>query len=605
VIASFIGTIFLVWGVGGKGNQKTYALKIDDHVVSFNEYKTTYENISNTYRQLFGANIDQKMLSKQVIEEIISKYLLLDEANRLKLPVTDAEVLAEIKKVPAFQVNGQFDKNRYLEVLRLNQITPEAFENDIRVNLLLNKMKGVIATSVYVNDQEILKEYRMRNKAVEISYIKVSPEDFEKDVKVDDKSLQKYYLENKNEFLEPTKAKLKYVEFAPDNVKIDANISDQELQSYYLKNKEQFKQDEQIKARHILIKIDNFQDNASVEKALKKAEEIYKKAKSGAKFEELAKQYSDDISKNNGGDLGFVKRGMMIKEFEDALFSLKEGEISKPVKTSFGYHIIKNEKYLPKKEYTFAEVKDQIRSTILKDKIMSQFKQSVQAKYKEIQSFGNLSGYIVKNPKSLEIKETDYISEGVRDTFIPEDIKNELLKLDKTELSSLYLINGKYYLFEIADKITPTVPPLEKIKEKVIKSYVRKQASIIAKQKADEAAGKSNINEAAKFLNLAPQDVAAFKRIDPIPNIGVNSTMTEAIFTTKAPAMVKSSIQHGSSYYVIYVKNFLPASDDKLPEQRNTIAQYLINLKQTEAYNSYIEKLKKDARIDISPNLLE
>lgn len=163
-----------------------------------------------------------------------------------------------------------------------------------------------------------------------------------------------------------------------------------------------------------------------MEKALKKAEEIYKKAKSGAKFEELAKQYSDDISKNNGGDLGFVKRGMMIKEFEDVLFSLKEGEISKPVKTSFGYHIIKNEKYLPKKEYTFAEVKDQIRSTILKDKIMSQFKQSVQAKYKEIQSFGNLSGYIVKNPKSLEIKETDYISEGVRDTFIPGDIKNEL-----------------------------------------------------------------------------------------------------------------------------------------------------------------------------------
>ncbi|MGC8768442.1 SurA N-terminal domain-containing protein [Calditerrivibrio sp.] len=605
VIASFIGTIFLVWGVGGKGNQKTYALKINDHVVSFNEYKTTYENISNTYRQLFGSNIDQKILSRQVIEEIISKYLLLDEANRLKLPVTDAEILEEIKKVPAFQVNGQFDKNRYLEVLRLNHITPDAFENDIRVNLLLNKIKGLIATSIYVNDQEILKEYRMRNKAAEISYIKVSPEDFEKDVKFDDKTIEKYYLENKNEFLEPVKVKLKYVEFTPDNVKIDDNISEQELQSYYLKNKEKFKQDEQIKARHILIKIDNFQDNSSVEKALKKAEEIYKKARSGGKFEELAKQYSDDISKNNGGDLGFIKRGMMIKEFEDSLFSLKEGEISKPVKTSFGYHIIKNEKYLPKKEYTFQEVRDQIRATILKDKIMAQFKQTVQTKYKEIQSFGNLSGYIAKNPKALEIKEIGYLSEGVNNIFIPQDIKNELLKMDKTELSPLFLINGKYYLFEVADKIAPTVPPLEKIKDKVIKSYIQKQSSIIAKKKADEAADKSSINEAAKFLNLAPQDVAAFKRIDPIPNIGVNSTMTEAIFTTKAPSMVRKSIQHGNSYYVIYVKNFIPASDDKLPEQRNTIAQYLINLKQTEAYNSYIDRLKKDARIDISPNLLD
>lgn len=604
VIASFIGTIFLVWGVGGKGTQKTYALKINDHVISYNEYKTVYENISNTYKQIFGTTVDQKILSKQVLDEIISKYLLMDEAIKLKVPITDAEVLAELQKVPAFQNNGKFDKNRYLEVLRLNNLTPEAFENDLRANLLLNKMKGIIASSVYVSDAEILKEYRMRNKTAEVSYIKISPDLYEKEVKIDNKSLEKFYLDHKNDFLEPAKVKLKYVVFSPEHIKVDDNISEQELQSYYLKNKEKFKQDEQIKARHILIKIDNFQDNATIEKALKKAEDVYKKAKSGAKFEDLAKEYSDDISKNNGGDLGFVKRGMMVKEFEDALFALKEGEISKPVKSSFGYHIIKNEKYLPKKEYTFAEVKDQIKDTILKEKISSEFRQKAQAKYKEIQNFGNISGYLAKNPNTLEVKETDYIFDGDSQNMIPQDIKGELIKMEKSELSSLYQINGKYYLFEIADKINPTVPPLQKIVEKVTKAYISQQSVVIAKQKAEEAVKKGDIQQAAKFLNLPVQDVPAFKRIDPIPNIGINSTITEEIFSAKPQSMIQKALQHGNNFYIFYVKNFIPASDDKLSEQKSAISQYLINLKQTEAYNSYIEKLKKDSKIDISPNLL-
>lgn len=604
VIASFIGTIFLVWGVGGKGTQKTYALKIDSHVVSFNEYKSTYENISNTYKQIFGTTVDQNILTKQVLDEIISKYLLMDEALRLKIPVTDAEVLGELQKIPAFLNNGQFDKNRYLEVLRLNNLTPEAFENDIRVNLLLNKMKGVITSSVYVSDTEILKEYRMRNKTAEVSYIKISPEQFEKEVKVDNKSLEKFYLENKNDFLEPAKVKLKYVVFSPEQIKIDNNIPEQELQSYYLKNKDKFKQEEQIKAKHILIKIDNFQDNASVEKALKKAEEVYKKAKSGNKFEDLAKEYSEDISKNNGGDLGFVKRGMMVKEFEDALFSLKEGEISKPIKTSFGYHIIKNEKYLPKKDFTFAEVKDQIKETIIKDKISSEFRQKTQTTYKEIQSFGNITGYLAKNPNTLEVKETDYISEADSQTIIPQDIKAELIKMEKSELSSLYQIDGKYYLFEITDKINPTVPPLQKIVEKVTKAYISKQSVEIAKKKAEEAAKRSDIQQAANFLNQPIQDIPAFKRIDPIPNIGINSTMTEEIFSAKPKSLIQKPLQHGNNFYIFYVKNFIPASDDKLAEQKSAIFQYLLNLKQTEAYNSYIEKLKKDAKIDISPNLL-
>ncbi|MCX8084574.1 MAG: SurA N-terminal domain-containing protein [Calditerrivibrio sp.] len=605
VIASFIGTIFLVWGVGGKSGQKTYAIKINNHVVSFNEYKSAYESISNTYKQIFGTNIDAKIISKQVTDELIAKYLLLDEANRLKIPVTDAEVLEEIKKTPAFSVNGQFDKNRYLEVLRLNGLTPEAFENEIRVNILLTKMKSFIATTVYVNDAEILKEYRMRNKSAEISYIKVTPSQFLNDVKVDDKSLEKFYLDNKNQFLEPTKIKVRYVEFSPNMVKFTDNLSEQELQSYYLKNKDKYNQTEQIKARHILIKIDNFQDNTSLSKALSKAEDIYKKAKSGAKFEDLAREFSDDISKNNGGDLGFVKRGMMVKEFEDALFALKEGEISKPVKTPFGYHIIKNEKYIPNKTFTYEDVKEQIKKELSSERFNTIYRQEVQTKYKEIQSAGNISAYTLKNKDALNVKESDYITEADNTTFIPADIKSELLKMEKSELSSIYTINGKYYIFEIADKINPTVPPLDKIKENVKKAFIEQEAFNIAKKKSEEAVKKQNIEEAAKYLNLQIQNLPPFRKIDPIPTIGINSTITEAIFNTKSPGMVSKPLQHGNDFYVIFVKNFIPATDEKLTEQKASISQYLLNLKQTEAYNSYLAKLKKDAKIDISSNLIE
>lgn len=602
VIASFIGTIFLVWGVGERGKQKTYAIKINDHVVSYAEYKKNYEDISKTFKQIFGAEMDPKIVTQQVVDEIISRYLLLDEANRLKIPVTDIELLEELKKIPAFQTNGQFDKNRYIEVLRLNGLTPELFENDTRVNILLSKMKGFISSTVYVSEEEILKEYKYRNKIAEISYVQISPDLFKSQVKITDEILKKYYEKNKNSFIEPVKINAKYIEFSSDDIKISDNISNSELESFYLKNKDKFKQDEAIRARHILIKIKDFNDNASVEKAEKKAEEIYKKAISGKKFEDLAKEYSDDISKQNGGDLGEIKRGMMIKEFEDALFALKEGEISKPVKTPFGIHIIKNEKYTPKKEYSFSEVKDNIKNTLLKEKIMQIYRDNSQKKYREIAGYANLSAYAAKT--GIKLNETGLFSEQDQPATLTPDVKDLLLKMDKGEMSNLIQMNGKYYIFEISERVEPTIPPLEAIKDKVTSLAILSEAINLAQKKANEALSKKNINEVASFIGSEVKENLTFKRIDPIPGIGVNSEITSAIFSSKPGTLINKVLSNGQNYYIIYTKSLRDAAMDKLDEERASISQYLLNLKQNEAYNSYINNLKKDSKIDISPSII-
>ncbi|MEF3255572.1 MAG: peptidyl-prolyl cis-trans isomerase [Deferribacterales bacterium] len=603
VIASFIGTIFLVWGVGGKGNQKTYAMKINDHVISFNEYKKTYENISQTFKQLFGTDIDQKMLTGKVIDEITSKYLLMDEAINLKIPVTDQEVLEEIKKIPAFQSNGTFDKNRYIEVLRLNGITPEIFENDIRSNILLTKIKGLIVSTVFVKDEEVLKEYKFRNKIAEVSYVQLNVENFKNQVSLSDNDIVKFYNENKNRFLEPVKIKARYVELSPDNINVTDNISDKDLESYYLKNKEKFKQDEQIKTRHILIRINDFNDNKSVQEALKKANDIYKKAISGKKFEDLARKYSDDISKNTGGDLGFVKRGMMVKEFEDALFQLKEGEISKPVKSPFGYHIIKNEKYLPQKEITFLEAKNDIKKLLMQEKLQQKYREYVQNKYKEITSYSDLASFVQKDGH-LTLKETELLTEKSTSAIITPEVKNILFNMDKGEMSNLIQMNGKYYVFEIIERIEPTIPPLEQIKDKVKEAASYAAAEQLLRKKAEEALKKADINEVSVLLNIPAKDLPPFKRKDPIPNIGVNSEITSAIFTTKPGKLVNKLFLHGTNFYIFQVKSIKDSLMDEFENQKDIITQYILNLKQTEAYNSYINNLKKNAKIDIEPSLL-
>ncbi|MGA1861593.1 SurA N-terminal domain-containing protein [Deferribacter thermophilus] len=607
VIAAFIGTIFLVWGVGGnRANQKNYAIKVNNFEISFNEYQQEYEKFTNTLKTLLGDNLPTTSnINKQVIDSIIEKYLLLEEANRLGVFVSDVEVFNEIKQVPSFQTNGQFDTQRYVEILRLNGLTPAQFERSIRADILVQKVKDIITKSVSINENEIKKEYTFRNKQAKIKYVKLNPDLYKKYVKYNDNDLKSYFEKNKEDYRVPEKIKVKYVKIDPKNFNKDINISDEEIEKYYIQHANEFVDKEKVAAKHILVKVNNWDNENEVKKAKEKIEKILKELKSGAKFEDLAKKYSDDPSAKNGGDLGYFTKGEMIKDFEEAAFKLKVNEMSNIVKTKYGYHIIKVYDHKPEKKLTLAEAKQKIIDKLKELKAKSIFNEYVLNIYRDILRASNITAYLKEN-KDLPVYETEYFS--LFDSVPPVDndinLKTKLFKLELAEITNIIDINGIKYIFELEDRQKSYIPNFDKIKNEILQDYINDKATEIAYNKATEMIKNSkNIEEISNKNKLAVTTSPYFKRIEPIPDIGANEELSKNIFNNNGKLLEKPFVIADKVYIIEVVDVKEPDFTKITNEDKEEIKNFILSIKQDEALNNYIAKLKSDAKIEINPSL--
>ncbi|MGA1845971.1 SurA N-terminal domain-containing protein [Deferribacter abyssi] len=606
VIAAFIGTIFLVWGMGGKTKQANFAIKVNDYEISFAEYQKEYENFSNTLKALLGGNVPANLdITKQVVDGIIEKYLLIDEANKKGVFVSDVEVFHELQKTPSFQTNGKFDPKRYMEVLKLNRMTPSQFERSIRADLIVNKMKSLIENSVYVTENEIKNEYNYRNTEAKISYIKISSKKFKNKVRYTDEELKNYYEKNKENYRVPEKIKVKYIKFDPKQFNYNFKIKEEEIEKYYLQHSNEFQQKEKIAAKHILIKVKDWQNKTEVENAKKKINDILNKLKKGEKFEDLAKKYSEDLSAKNGGDLGYFTKGQMIKEFENAVFKLKKGEVSDIVKTPVGFHIIKVYDYKPEKKLTLDEAKNQIIEKLKTLKKNAAFNEYVFSTYRDILKASNITAYTLKN-KNIKVFETDYFS--IFDNIPPIgnniDLKNKLFKLETAEITNIVDIQGIKYIFELEDRKDSYIPEFKTLKEEVTNDFIDDKAVELAKQESENFLKKyKTINEIANNEKYSITTTPYFKRTEPIPDLGINTDLAQDIFTNKGKLLSKP-YEIGDNVYIISVIDVKTPNYNKITnEEKNEIKNYIKSIKQNEALNSYIEELKNKAKIEINPSI--
>lgn len=609
VIASFIGTIFLVWGMGGKTGSTNYAIKVNNYKISYREYQNAYENTANTLRQIFGDqanNIPQfKDLGKTVVNDLISKYLLIEEAKKNGVFVSDSEVLAQIASTKSFQNNGKFDQQRYVQVLNLNGISPEAYEESLRESMLVSKMENLIRNSVAITDEEIEKEYNYRNSSAVIKYLSLNPSKFKSDVEITEDAVKKYYEDNKELYRVPEKIKVKYVVFDEGNFKADVKVSDQEVENYFLQHKDEFHQKEQVEARHILVRVKDFDNKTENDLALKKINEALKEVEKGKPFAEVAKKFSEDSTAANGGYLGFFEKGVMVKEFEEAAFSLKPGEASKVVKSPFGYHVIKVEKKLEEKDLALDEVKQQIIEKIAREKEKAGFKAYVFDTYREILNEANITAYLKKNPGKLQVYETDYFSEDEKVAPFSEQgvVKNALFRLDIAEISSVQDINGKKYIFEVTDKKDSYIPQFDNIKENVKNDYLESKALELAKNKLDEELQKaSSIDELSKMFKVSVTITPSFKRLEPVPDLGSDSDMINDIFKAKKGVLKKVYTLNDRPYAIEVVEVKKPDIGG-LASEKEALQGFLLTIKQEEVLKGYIENLKNEAEIYIDPNL--
>ncbi len=610
VIISFIGTIFLVWGVGGKADKTNYAFKINGQEISMNEYQSTLTNMENTFKQLFGDQYNKFIktidIKERVKDEIIHRTLLYQEALEKKIPVSDIEIIEEINKIPSFKTNGIFDEEKYRQILKANGLPPASFEESIKRDLLINKMTFLIQNSVNVRNEEIKNEYMFRNSKAKISYLKISPDIFKNKVVLDNKSLVKYYNNNKEKYEKPKEVKVKYVKFDSNDFIKEINITDEEIQNYYIRNRLKYYEPEKIKVKHILISVKKWDNKTEVSEALNKIKSIQKELKNNGVFERLAEKYSDDQSSaRNGGQIGFIKRGDVVPEFEKAAFKLKEGEISDIVKTQFGYHLIKVDEKIPAKMPTLNELKEVIKKEIFENKKNISLKEHVLSFYKDILNEGNITAYLQKNPESIKVYETDFFTKN--DPFIPlritQDIIDAIFNMEQSEVSKIYYIDNNAYIFEISDIKEAYIPSLSEIRDTVVNDYIRDNSKEIAIDELNRIlTNGSNLDELSKQYNTKIMTTNYFKRIEPIDNIGSNTELQNSIFRIKEDKLIKRVFDINGYLYIVRVDDLkFPELDKMTAEEKSNIKHYIYEIKSKESLNEYLKNLRLKAKIKVSP----
>lgn len=621
IIAAFVGTIFLVWGKGGRndGADGDVAVKINGQRVTFGDFRTAYDNMrrfyQNIYRERFTPELEKQLgLEGQVLERLINQTLLLQDADDRDIEVSKSELVEAIAQIPAFQVDGSFNKAQYLQVLKYQRMTSEQFEDGQRRQLLIEKVRQQIDESAAVSEEEVAEEYRRRNDRINLSFVRLAPALFEDDVKVTDEALQNYYNAHQEQFLVAETVALNYLKFEPARYKGEVDLGDEALQTYYRRHQAQFDVAEQVKASHILLRVDADAEPKVKQQKRQLAEKLLAqiKTKDNKNFAELARRYSDDAgSAAKGGTLGYFPRGTMVPAFEEAAFSLQPGQLSDIVETNFGYHIILCQGHIEAGVKELADVIDIVKAGVVKEQSRQLAIEKAMDAYNIHRKSGDLAAAAEAN--GLTVKTTDAFEQGSTIPGIGKapELNAAAFRLKENELGRPVSLDDAIYLPALKERHPSHVAELAKVRPAVEAAYRRQQSYVLARQAAEkllaEVQGGKALRDSARKMKQKVEETDFFSRSYGtfVPRIGSAADVAEMAFElNKEKPAADKVFEVDGKFVVIAFKARQQADTTKLDaENRTELEKVLLARKKETLLESRIQELRKEADITIHPSL--
>lgn len=615
VILFAIVIVFVFWGVGSfRSRQASKVATVNGELITLADYQRTYNNLIDQYRQRFGASLNDSMLEmlqvkRQAVDQLVNRALMLQEAQRLGLGVSDSEVADFIRKIPAFQTNGTFDSHRYRSLLSSVHLSPEEFEAEQKNALLIEKLTRIIMGAAKVSGMEVQQYYDWQNTSVDVDYVLFKPED-QKDITITDAALADYFSKNKEQYKTEPMVKAEYVVFDPAALADQVTVTDDEIRDYYDAHMDEFSKEKTVEARHILIRVPPDADAATDEAAKAKAQEIADKAKAGEDFAELARTYSEGPTKDRGGELGEFTRSQMVKPFADKAFSMAPGEISEPVKTQFGYHVIKVEKVNPAKTETLDQARGQIVKILTERKARNLAYDRAEQFYDTTFDQENLAAIAKK--EGLKVVDTGAFSRRGPDALGKDKSKfaSIAFSLQKDEISDIQEIGNRFYLIEVTDRIDAKIPELAAVKSRVSadlkKKIQRDKARAEAEKMAAELKQGQSLEALAEKMGLSVKDSGLFKRDAAVPAVGSDRAFIQAAFELKADGDVTEKPVAGSAgFYLLRLKKRQQPDPDGLAQKEAQIKDMLLSRERQTVFQDWLEARKGKSDITIAPAYMQ
>ena len=609
ILLILIAVVFIFLGIGNQNaRQQNRVAVVNDETISVEAYREAYQGLVNRIRSQFGGQVSQELLDafkvrEQALDQVINRVLMRQEAEVRGIRVTDAELQVAISSFSAFQKNGSFDPETYNALLEQNRLTPTRFEALQREELVMRKLQDAILGGIAVSDDEARAWFDNNRRTVDAKVAVFKPSSVTPSEPAD-AVVATFYEENKATWRTQPKVKVEYLRFAADGFTDKVEVDDTRISDWYEERIERFTEAEKVAARHILIAVAEDADEAVVAEKKAALEAIREKALAGDDFAELARAHSEGPSASSGGELGSFTRETMVKPFADAAFAMEKGAISEPVRTRFGWHLIKVEDRIPAKVRSLEEVRGEIRTAIVEEEARNRAWTLADEVYEE-----TLSGAGVKEaamPRNLDVITTGFFDSmgpvtGVADAA---GFAQAAFSLEEGETSELLEFGDAIYLLQVEARKPAVIPALDEIRDAVVLAVKEDEKARTAR--ASAVAFLSALKDGASMdaiegeVKPALVETGFFGRGAQVPEIGYAPELANALFALargekypEAPVAVPDGV---AVFALKEVK--LPENELFLLEKDNTVDE-LLNRKRGEAFQGWIESLRKAADLHI------
>jgi peptidyl-prolyl cis-trans isomerase D len=617
-ILAALGVVFVFWGVNFSSNIGSFTrakgIEVNGREIAVDDLRRDYqEQLSRMQAALGDAGVPEQLratMQQRVLEQAVRTELVRQRTRKLGFEATDAEVLETIRQVPAFQVDGKFSPDAYHAALRSINMAPERFEGEQREFVLARQLDRGIYNSAFVLPAELQRDVALRRETRTIGWVTVPARGFESAVTLDDAAIQAYYDANRSGYMTEEQATVDYLQLDIDAFAAKVAVSDAALREYYEENKARYTQPGRRHARHILIAStgDDKADEARAQKA-------YERAVAGEDFAKLARELSDDTgSKDSGGDLGEAERTDFVGPFGDAVWSMKPGEIRGPVKSEFGWHVIKLESASPETTRSFEDVKAELEPEYRRAQVEKAFGDAQERlDTLAFEGGGDIAALAAK--MDLPVKRIErYTRAGGSELGSSRKLTEAVFSaevLAGREVRTVELAPGKVVAVSVTDYRPARPKPLGEVRAQVVEAARLEAADKLAAARAGDAVAE--LQHGADWAKVAApwrgDGATRSPKTVGRQDADVPAEIREAAFHAPAPAGQPrygvATLKGGDSALWILTAVQPGQLAALTPEARRTAHDEARDRAATSDATAYVAAMRASADVDVNPEVFE
>lgn len=587
---------------------------IGGHEVTVASFRRIYLAQLQNYRLQSSGEITEEMLrslgvERQILQGLISRHAALSEAGRLGLDVSDAEVRRRIIDLPAFQENGRFvGEQRYRQALQFQRppMTPAQFEEEVRRDILFERLEAAVTGWVTVSDAEVAEEHRRRNEKVKVEMVAFRADDHLDAVEASDGEVRTRYDESPLAYETPEKRRLRFLLVDESAIFESIDPTDEEVRQYYDANVGRYTTPGQVRASHVLLRTEG-EDESAVEA---RANELAARARGGADFAALAREHSEDeATAAGGGDLGTFGRGRMVTEVEDAAFALDVGAVSDPVRSAFGFHVIRVTEKQEETAQPLDEVREAIENTLKNERATARATALARAIAADVSTPDDLERAAAA--RGLELQDSGFVAAGepILGLGLAPQVSAQAFQLEEGAVAGPIRTPTGPTFVTVIDRQDPVVPPLDEVRDDVRQDVLRRKALERARRKADDLAGAlqggDGFRAAAADAGLTVGASELIARGAAFPEVGVSPAIERAAFALAAGGVSGVVEAGGDTLAVVRVIEREEADAGQLAEVRDALRAELLQARRDEFYASYMSQVQQRLPIDVNYAALE